>query len=238
MAEFVYLDETGSSRGSLAKSPCIKLVAVIVHEDSVRRLSESLNAITWRFLGWRPADFEFHGQEIWQRSNYWARLDYDKALAAYEAAISIVDQLDLTIAHATIDRAKLNSKYDGKFDSNCYLLALQFLLEKIDRLGMTNRVVVADRINEQELRAVKLVSDMQNWSIGIVPTARLTSVIDSLHFVRSVDSPGVQMADLVAFVLHRRSRGSEVHPEADQSLNRMVDVISRHTRTWRSDWPS
>jgi len=238
MAEFVYIDETGSSRGSFDKSPCIKLVAVVAHEDSVRLLSESLDAIVWKFLGWRPADFEFHGHEIWQRSGYWAHLEHEKVLAAYEAAISIIDQLELVIAHATIDRVKLNEKYDGRFDSNCYLLALQFLLEKVDRLGKANRVVVADKINEHELRAIKLVSDMQNWNIGIVQSAKLETVIDSLHFVRSVDSPGVQLADLVAFVLNRRTRGSEVRPAAEQSMHRMVDVISRHTRTWRSDWPS
>ena len=111
--EFVYLDETGSSRGSLSKSPCIKLVAVIAHEDGVRQLSESLDAVAWKYLGWRPADFEFHGQEMWQRSGYWARLDHESVLAAYEAAILIIDQLNLGIAHATINRVKLNDKYDG-----------------------------------------------------------------------------------------------------------------------------
>jgi hypothetical protein len=52
------------------------------------------------------------GRRYWQRSGYWAYLDHAKALAAYVAATAIIDELDLAVAHATIDRVKLNaSKY-------------------------------------------------------------------------------------------------------------------------------
>ena len=44
---------------------------------------------------------------------------------------------------------------------NAYRLALQFLLEKIDMLDRQNRIVVADEAKEQQLRAIKMVADMQ-----------------------------------------------------------------------------
>lgn len=48
---------------------------------------------------------------------------------------------------------------------------------------------------------------MQDWGWGgEVPGRQLKTITDSLHFVSSHDSAGVQMADLVAYVIQRRRR--------------------------------
>ena len=57
----------------------------------------------------------------------WAGKTPPELLAAYEEAIAILDVLDLNVAHSTIDKPKLHSKYDGSADENAYRLALQFL---------------------------------------------------------------------------------------------------------------
>lgn len=83
-----------------------------------------------------------------------------------------------------------------------------------------------------------MVADMQQWGGGEVPGRALRSIIDSLHFVRSNASPGVQLADLVAYVLQRARRMREGHPDAEAAIHRLADVVNNHTVTWREPWPA
>src|SRR5215469_2006157 len=200
MAQFVYIDETGSVGKGAARQPYLILAAVIVPEEKVQPLSFAMREVAFTHLGWLPADFEFHAQEIWQGTGRWSEKTPPELIAAFEAVIDLLESLELTIAHSSINKAELHDRYNGAADSNAYLLALQFLLEKIDLLGSQNRIVIADEAKEQQLRAVKMVADMQQWGAGEVPGQTLRTVIDSLHYVQSNASFGVQMADLVAYI--------------------------------------
>ena len=238
VAQIVYIDETGATgTPGGGKQPFLTLVAVLVDEDSVRPLAAAMSSVAMTHLGWIPADFEFHGNEIWQGQKHWKKKKPPELLAAYEAAIGLLDELDLDVAHATIDKPKLHARYEGSADSNAYRLALQFLLEKIDALGKRNRILVADEAKHERLQAIKMVADMQQWGGGEVPGRSLVSVIDSLHYVDSAASPGVQMADLVAYVLQRVRNAHGGHPDSAASLVRLNDVVAGHTTTWREPWP-
>lgn len=232
MARFVYIDETGKT----GQRPFLILAAAIVAEEMVQPLAAGLRRVAWKHLKWLPADFEFHGRELWHGSGYWKGKQPAELIDAYEDALALLEQYEIGIAHATINKPGLRARYDGR-DDNAYLLALQFLLEKVDRIWSQERkVLVADEAKEQELRAVKMVADMQEWGGGEVPGRQLATVIDSLHFVSSRASPGVQMADLAAFILQRRHQ-QESHPEAQAGLDRLAVVVSTHTSTWREAWP-
>ena len=93
--------------------------------------------------------------------------------------------------------------YSGAAEKNAYRLALQFLLEKVDVLGSERKVLIADEAKEQQLSAIRMVADLQKWVGGEVTGRQLRTVIDSLHFVASNASPGVQLADLVAYAIQR-----------------------------------
>lgn len=238
MAQFVYIDETGSTGKGAAKQPYLTLVAVIVDEDKVRPLAEAMSDLAMKHLGWEPADFEFHGHEIWGPSGYWKGKKPSELLAAYEDLIDLLPRFDLGVSHASIHKARLHKRYGGSADDNAYLLALQFLLEKIDRLSSQYKVVVADEAKEHQLRAVAMVADAQKWGGGEVPGTKLKTVIDSLHFVRSNASPGVQMADTVAYLLQRNRRGPEPHPDSQAARARMMEVIDACISTYRMPWPA
>ncbi|MFE0739152.1 DUF3800 domain-containing protein, partial [Streptomyces sp. NPDC058855] len=77
-----------------------------------------------------------------------------------------------------------------------------------------------------------------DWGGGQVPGVKLKTVIDSMHFVSSHASPGVQLADLVAYALQRRWNKWDSHPEAQAAIGRITDVINSHMGTWREPWPS
>lgn len=240
MAQLVYIDETGSNGSRGAKSqPLLTLVAVIVPEDKVMPLAQELMGLARKHLGRRLPGVEFHGYEIWHGEGHWSGREPAVLLSALEDAIGLLDVLDLDVAHASIDKAKLRAKYAGTADGNAYRLALQFLVEKIDALRpRENRVLIADEAKHEETQAVKMVADLQVLGMGQVPGKQLTTVIDCLHYVDSASSAGVQLADMVAFVLQRDQRPSQGHPDADAAIGRMRDVIWAHTRTWREAWPA
>jgi len=112
-----------------------------------------------------------------------------------------------------------------------------FLLEKVDVLNRENTILVADEAKEQQLRAIGMVADMQKWGGGEVPGGTLRTVIDSMHFVCSHASPGVQLADLVAYVIQRASQPPERHPGAQAARDRMSNLVKEHTASWREPQP-
>lgn len=237
VARFVYIDETGSVGKGAAKQPQLILVALLVDEDKVSPLGKAMRRVAMDHLGWFPEGFEFHGNEIWGKKSWWGNMDYPALIAAYEAVISLLASLELGITHSTINQEELRQKYSGSADDNAYLLALQFLLEKIDPLGAENKVIIADEAKEHQFRAIRMVADMQQWGRGEVPGKQLKTIIDSLHFVQSHASPGVQMADLVAFIIQRSRLKKDTHADAIAALARMMAVINDRTLTWREPWP-
>lgn len=240
MAKFVYIDETGSPTGDPTKPKhrFLQLVAAIVGESEVRGLGQSLKKVARDHAGVLVGQFEFHGVEVWHGQNLWSGQTPPELLAAYKAVIDLLDLHDVDLAHATIDRLELHRKYDGGADHNAYRLALQFLLQKVHQNIAGLKIVIADESKEQELKAMRMVADLQEWGGGVVPGPAMPTIIDSLHYVRSHASPGVQMADMVAYLLHRRRlRATESHPEAQSARQSMLGTIGDHTQTWRERWP-
>lgn len=238
MAHLVYIDETGSVGKGAKKQQVLTLAAVLVHEDNVQALAEAFREVARKHLGLVPAGFELHGNEIWQGTGAWASLPPAACIAVYEDAVAVLDELDINVSHASIHKERLHRRYGGDADDNAYLLALQFLLEKIDGKHEGNKILIADEQKEHQLRAVKMVADLQEWGGGEVPGKRLKTVIDSMHFVSSHASPGVQLADLVAYALQRRWNNWDSHPNAQAAIARIGEKIEQHTYTWRAVWPA
>lgn len=239
MAEIIYIDETGSVGAGASNQPVFTVVAVIVPESSVRPLAESMESLARTHLGAVPVGFEFHGSKLWQGSQYWSGKQPAQLLAAYSDVIGLLQVHGIKMAHASIDKPCFSRKYDGRHDSDIYLLALQFLLEKVEARGTSDlKIVVADQAKEQELRAVKLVADLQTTTSGIVPGQQIQKVIDTLHFVRSSDSPGVQLADMVAYILQRKWYKRDKDQRLVEAISEMYDSIIASRLTYRDVWPS
>ncbi|MEU6628458.1 DUF3800 domain-containing protein [Streptomyces parvus] len=240
MAHLVYIDETGSVGKGAKKQKLLTLAAVLVHEDKVQALAERFREVAWDHLKHLPADFELHGNEIWNGTGVWEPFKESptKLIEVYEQAIAVLDDLEVNVSHASVHKERLHKRYGGTADGNAYLLALQFLLEKIDFGYSGHKILIADEQKEHQLRAVKMVADLQDWGAGVVPGHKLKSVIDSIHFVSSHASPGVQLADLVAYALQRQWNSWDTHPDAKAAIGRITDLIGARTQTWRAAWPA
>jgi len=237
MALFAYIDETGTSSLTDTAQPILTLVAALVDEDQVQPLDESLRGLAMSALGWRPADFEFHGSDVFHGNGYWSTRTPAQLIEAYHGALALLDKHQIRIAHSSIHKPRLVQQYPNA--DSPYLLGLQFLTEKIHRRWPDDlKVLVADESKEHEVQAIRMVADLQQWGTGIVPGPRLTSIIDSLHFVRSQASPGVQMADMVGFIIQRARAATEQHPDAARAVAALRTTIRNATATWRQTWPT
>jgi hypothetical protein len=237
VAQLVYIDETGWRGKGSKGDPMISVVGLIVDESAVQPLAQRFQDLAMEHLGWIPDDFEFHGYENFHRKGYWANKSPDQCIRAYGAALKVLEELNLEVAMASIHKEKLRERYDGQADKNAYLLALQFLLEKIDNLNGNRKIIVADEAKEDELRAISMVSDLQQWGGGLVPGQKLTTLIDSLHFVSSHSSPGVQLADLAAYAIQRKLSGLDTHPDAVAAIDALAGLVWDRMTTWRESWP-
>ncbi len=91
MAQFVYIDETGTGRGQ----PYLYVVAAVVNEEQVQPLAREMRRVAHRHLGFLlPQDFEFHGSQIWGGTHHWASKTYAQQIAAYEDVTEILNACD------------------------------------------------------------------------------------------------------------------------------------------------
>ena len=132
------------------------------------------------------------------------------------------------------------------------MYALQFLTEKLE-LWLRNQtqvlsqraLLVADENHEQEQYSFDLISDMQatggpiGSSLGI--NTQLDHIVDSIYFTPSERSRGIQLADLVAYILNRRYRNRRT-PGNQRSDSAVDDLVRDHVipqrRAYRVLWPS
>jgi len=195
-------------------------------------------------LGKQPGDVELHARHFYGGGGPWKGIDVEVRKDMYRAVIGLLPAHDCYVSHASIDKPKLAEKYN--YPHSPYLLALQFLCEKLDAWAGTfeksdpsrSRIMlVADETKEHETRAVTLVADMQRWGSDLVSGRTLPRIIDTLHYVSSAASPGVQMADAVAFVLQRQQWKKTPPDLADEFIPELAELVWDRTPTYRMTWP-
>lgn len=242
-----YLDESGNTGKRLddPDQPIHLLAAVMVREDRVREMADRLDALADAAPTNEPL-VEYHGDQLFHGSGPWQGTPPHLRIHEYSKALSVMSEVDAGVAHASINKPLLIG------DQNPHLLALQFLTEKIERLlrsqadGLSRRaLLVADHSHEHDQYAFDLIQRMQTGG-GPIGGNRglnvsLDHIVDGVYFAHSERSRGIQLADLVAFVLNRserikRSLGDRPSDRAIRMLRR--EHISPQLRTWRQLWPS
>ncbi len=239
MAYLVYIDESAKTSGRFQDNPQFLLTAAIVSDRHVAPMAQEIRRIAREYgppFG-KPA--EIHAKSIVDGSGQWRNLSHERQFELLQRCVDLLGQFEIDIAFSSINRGALKSRYGGAFDSNEYLLALQFLLEKVDKIDAAEpKLVVADLSEKDRLSAISMVGDLQEWGAGAVPGIKLASIVDSLHFVDSRDNPGVQLVDVVAWCLQRRwCHPTEKHPLAESSMGAISAKIWDRIVTYREAWP-
>ncbi|MCY4162804.1 MAG: DUF3800 domain-containing protein, partial [bacterium] len=244
-----YLDESGNTGSRLddPRQPYHYLVAVMVREDRVSQMSERLDELA-DSAATTANMVEYHGQELFAGSGPWDGVAPHLRIGEYEKALAVIAEVGAYIAYVSINKHGLAQR--GAFTSP-HLYALQFLVEKIDAWVGSHTdpqcqraLLVADQNHQEEQYAFELIREMQKpgGRIGsFLSIARPTEhIVDSVYFAPSERSRGIQMADLVAFILNRRDRclESQDNRASARAVRRLCDtrVIPRVVAR-REQWP-
>jgi len=219
---------------------------VLVPEDRVLSLMHTTEALL--SIGRSDANLpELHGADLFGGNNDWRGVPPAQRVQIYESALALLAQHDCVISHASIDKTRLTPSVAGR--TTPHLLALQFLIEKLDAFLVSQAdplrqraLLIADETDEHEAFAIGMVAGMQVSGTGVVPGRIIGRVIDTVHFVKSNVNRGVQLADLVAHGLNRISRRHGDGSAANRGDSALKDMFDAHVfplvRTYRQRWPS
>ena len=245
-----YLDKSGNTGRRLddPEQPIHLIAAVMIVEDRVREMTDLLDALTQRAPTRQPL-IEYHGSQLYGGSGPWLGVPPSQRIDAYAEALSVVGRVEAGIAYASVNKPALALRdYE---DPNPHTIALQFLTEKIERWLKRQQYVlsrrallVADKNHEQEQYSLDLIREMRAAG-GPVGSGHgisipLDHVVDNIYFDRSDRNRGIQLADLVAFVLNRylRIQRSPFRTRSDAAIRRLFyEYIEPSRRTWREPWP-
>ena len=246
---FCYLDESGNTGSRLddPTQPIHYLVAVMVREDMVSPLTRQLDRLAVDVPTSGQLD-EYHGQQMFSGNGPWDGVAPEVRVQEYAKALNVIQEVDASIAYASINKPALKGR--GEWQTP-HLYALQFLTEKIE--AWVNQqsdplcqraLLVADENHQEEQYAVELVREMQRSggpigsSRGLATSAK--HIVDGVYFTPSERSRGIQIADLVAYILNRFDRVSANldRSRSDRAVQQLYyDHIVPHRVTWRERWP-
>ena len=234
-----YVDESGNTGAKLddPDQPYHVIAAVAVREDVVSALAAHVDQFAAGHFGTdeRNKATELHAAQLRGGNGPWKGVPYAERMAIYGAALAPLAWDGVFVAHSAINKPKLRWGQGSRLP---HLWALQFLIEKLDaefRRRGERTLLVADETTEHEQFALDLLVNLQTGQPRPgLNFAAVTQVIDTVHFVRSETNRGVQLADLVAYLLSRLCRTGWAK---GVELDLWHACVAQRCQTWREPWP-
>jgi len=182
---------------------------------------------------------EIHGKELWRGTGPWTGLSESERIALFEDLLRRISIIDFDLFFIGIDKEKMAQRY--REPEPPHEIALKFLLEAIDRkLERTGNhaLVICDEIGsptEQNRYRERLREYRKFGTYGLMPR-NLRQIADTLHFVPSDQSYGIQVIDILTFVHRRRLVHSQPSPAEINFMIAMRSMIQPHIVSERI-WP-
>ena len=216
----------------------------MVQEDRIGDMVAQMNKLADEAPTTSPL-VEYHGDKLFHGSGAWKGVPPRRRIREYAKALEVLHDIDASVAYAAINKGRLSA------GQNPHLLALQFLAEKIERWlrgqadDLNKRaLLVADHSHEHDQYAFELIQGMQSHGGPIGGSRslniRLKRIVDGVYFAHSERNRGIQLADLVAFILNRseRIKRRSGDPRSDAAVAMLrSEHIAPQLRTWRELWP-
>ena len=203
----IYLDESGNTGARKDPDQPVHLIAgLIVHESRIRTIEEAVFSIIKKHYGVLilTPGFELHGTDLYGGNGFFKGVDPAARIACIYDIIDALKENEAKIIWSAVDKMKL---YSGRHP---HQMAFLFLCERVEDWlsGRTELgLLVADENKEIEQR---LIDDLDRFksggtAMGWRPT-QIGSIVDSIHFVQSVNNKLIQCADLMAYFILKHLR--------------------------------
>jgi hypothetical protein len=227
-----FVDDSGNTGANLddATEPIHWLVALAIDESLVRDIDREVYLTTCRHVGVASAslrNFEVKGSDLFGGRGFASGLKPEARIACYAELMSLLSTYHSRLFIRGINKPKLKQRevHNGWAAGHPYDRAFQYLIERIDEWLESPSVqqrglLVADEQKEVERR---MIHQFNQWAhMGTTTgyrTREITRLLPALHYVRSVDSRLVQLADCVAFLRNRvQKMGGAARSRSDEAV--------------------
>lgn len=183
---------------------------------------------------------EFHGTDLFSGKGIWREITKGERYrnSVLDRAFDVLSGVEFSIILQGVDKKRLKDRYSLPDDPR--RLALKFLIEKIDRkleeFDSFGIIICDETGSALEKDAYReLLREIQVYDTGGAYARKIVRIVDTLHFVSSKKSRGIQAIDLITF-LHRRISVHTQASDAENLFTRMLWEKVRHKVVYQRTW--
>lgn len=204
--------------------------ALLIKPENVRLLELGLDQLMATISSERnsailPSE-EFHGTDLFSGKGIWREITKGERYinSVFDRAFQVLSSVEFSILLQGVDKKRLGGRYSLPDDP--HRLALKFLIEKIDQelddFDSFGIIICDETGSALEKDAYReLLREIQVHDTGGPYARKIVRIVDTLHFVSSKKSRGIQAIDLITF-LHRRM---SVHTHASNAENQFTQML-------------
>lgn len=199
---FFYIDESGTPESTDTSSRFFVVCATVFHSSHWTDLYRRVEGLKKQFF---PKTFSHHENET-KGADLVSESDIKNKLKRNFAhqLLNIHDSFNLPIFFVVIDKSKSKKPCQYVW---LYPLCIQYLEISIhsflEDLGGDDRgILILDEINPK--RTLKHSKEHLSFRFGNPQGKKHTKIVETLFFVNSRYSPGIQMADLFSAIVRRQ----------------------------------
>lgn len=236
--QFIFIDETGNSGFDLdnIEQPYHILFGVIIEHKLLPTIQEELSNIAKEhYEEYDKSDFEFKGFDLYKGKSFNKDKKVNERIEITEKIFNIFLKYNLKTITTIIDKQNLKRKY--KNPMHPHQLALRFMVEKFENYLIENDkygLMVCDEIKEHEQ---SLIEDLESFkrqgtAIGNHQNTICQNILDSVHYVKSHNSWGIQLSDVGTYFVGKYYRIKIKENSSQEQLTRaeeqIKDMIEKH----------
>lgn len=238
--KFLYLDESGDGgwpRGYGGSSPGRYFIyaGIVMNGEQNFQLRSGVEEIIQRyFLRQQDRPEELHYADLIHNNGSYSDMSDDDARSMSDDVFDLIKEVEPTLMGTVADKQQMRTRYGDKaFPPKRYAFratvdGFNKHLETHNSVG-TVTIDVADRGFDRRLR--QLVYDAQDSGIEIAgsrkDSSKVPHIMDTITMSPSEMSPGIQIADYVAYVMrHEQEYGNSNRYEEIKHLLRDPDGVS------------
>ena len=212
---FLYVDGSGQPmiKEKNSHNGWYILSGIVVHERNWRIIEERVSALKRElFPQLIPQSWELHAVEIWNNRGFFSnpelKINFDKKKEIFSKVLELICTSELRIINVIVLKDKLNKKY---VEPKVMEYSWTSLVERFEHLlqteseGTNNGLLFIDSDQKNFEKEIKdlIWGLVRNGSAA----KRIDHVIEDPIFKKSHLRHLIQLADMVAYVIHKHYRG-------------------------------
>jgi hypothetical protein len=214
--------------------------ALVVTVDQALAIRRELDTIASELLEFGLApDLEFHGAEIFQATSEWRKLREkpDHRVFVYRQVLRALEMIGGTYLFQGIDTQLHRAQY-GERAHHPHQLSLQYLLERVNRIGLdSNRVItlIADKVPDQASHEAQMrrfqVEGTPGWN-----RSQYSRIGFPIVWRDSKEMRSLQAIDMATYMVRRHREHEEKHAKRAREVMNLYTLIMNQT-SYIEVWP-